>query len=52
MTGNPEVIGSSSGLVPANALVLRNVRVVGKPEVIQDCLLQIELSLSSRERSF
>jgi hypothetical protein len=37
MTGNPEVISSSVGLVPINALVLTglaNFRVVGKPEVI------------------
>ena len=38
MTGNPEVIGSSAGLVPRNALVLTglaNFRMVGHQEVIQ-----------------
>jgi hypothetical protein len=29
VTGNPEVIGSAVGLVPTNALVLLNVRMVG-----------------------
>jgi hypothetical protein len=48
MTGKPEVIGSSAGLVPRNALVssdLVNSWIVGKPEVIlasqgarQNCL--------------
>jgi hypothetical protein len=39
MTGNPEVIGSSAGLVPLNALVLTglaNFRVLGNSEVIRD----------------
>ena len=38
VTGNPEVIGSSAGLVPLNALVLSdlaNFRVVGNPEAIR-----------------
>ena len=37
ITGNPEVIGLSTGLVPRNALGLTdltNFRVVGNPEVI------------------
>jgi hypothetical protein len=36
VTGNPEVIGSSAGSVPRNALVVikeANSRVVGNPEV-------------------
>jgi hypothetical protein len=37
ITGKPEVIGSSTGLVPPNALVLTGLatfRTVGKPGII------------------
>ena len=38
MTGKPEVVGSSFGLVPTNALMftaVANFRVVGKPQSLE-----------------
>jgi hypothetical protein len=51
MTSKPEVIGSSVGLVPLNALVLTGLAnfrvVVGNPEVTRDWFSKLE-SVASR----